>query len=100
MGEIGIDRRTFLYDLHVWEVRRIIAGYRKREHKEWERTRWQTFWLMHNGMVDLNKAGIHSEQDIVKFPWERPGQDDLPTDEEIEEMRQRLQKANRQSEEQ
>lgn len=30
MGEIGIPRREFLYDLKFWEVRRIIRGYRKR----------------------------------------------------------------------
>ena len=30
VGEIGIPRREFLYDLKFWEVRRIIRGYRKR----------------------------------------------------------------------
>jgi hypothetical protein len=30
VGEIGISRREFLYDLKFWEVRRIIRGYRKR----------------------------------------------------------------------
>lgn len=30
MGEIGIPRREFLYDLKFWEVRRIIRGYRRR----------------------------------------------------------------------
>ena len=31
MGEIGIQRRDFLYDLRFWEVRRIIRGYRQRD---------------------------------------------------------------------
>ena len=31
MGEIGISRREFLYDLRFWEVRRIIRGYRRRD---------------------------------------------------------------------
>lgn len=31
MGEIGISRREFLYEVRFWEVRRIIAGYRKRD---------------------------------------------------------------------
>ena len=31
MGEIGITRREFLYDLRFWEVRRIIRGYRQRD---------------------------------------------------------------------
>ena len=30
MGEIGISRREFLYDIRFWEARRIIRGYRKR----------------------------------------------------------------------
>jgi len=30
VGEIGIPRHEFLYDLKFWEVRRIIRGYRKR----------------------------------------------------------------------
>ena len=31
MGEIGIPRREFLYDISFWEVRRIIRGYRQRD---------------------------------------------------------------------
>lgn len=31
VGEIGIPRREFLYELHFWEVRRIIKGYRRRD---------------------------------------------------------------------
>ena len=30
MGEIGIPRREFLYDIRFWEARRVIRGYRKR----------------------------------------------------------------------
>ena len=31
VGEIGISRREFLYELEFWEVRRIIRGYRRRD---------------------------------------------------------------------
>ena len=31
MGEIGIPRREFLYDIRFWEVRRIFRGYRRRD---------------------------------------------------------------------
>lgn len=31
VGEIGIPRSEFLYELEFWEVRRIIRGYRKRD---------------------------------------------------------------------
>ena len=30
MGEIGIPRREFLYDLRFWEAQRIVNGYRRR----------------------------------------------------------------------
>lgn len=30
VGEIGISRREFLYDLRFWEVDAIIRGYRRR----------------------------------------------------------------------
>ena len=30
MGEIGISRREFLYELRFWEVDAIIKGYRRR----------------------------------------------------------------------
>ena len=30
MGEIGIPRREFLYDLRYWEAHLIIRGYNKR----------------------------------------------------------------------
>ena len=32
MGEIGISRKEFLYDIKFWEARRIFRGYRKRHH--------------------------------------------------------------------
>lgn len=31
MGEIGIPRSEFLYDIRFWEVRRIVRGYRNRD---------------------------------------------------------------------
>ncbi len=30
MGEIGIPRREFLYELTYWEAARIVKGYRRR----------------------------------------------------------------------
>ena len=47
MGEIGIQRREFLYDLRFWEVRRIIRGYRQRDR------------LKHQLMAECVYASIH-----------------------------------------
>lgn len=59
-------------------------------------TRWQTFWLMHNGIVDTRKAGLHQATDLLHLPWddEAVAADQQPTDEEIAAIRQRLQALN------
>ena len=51
MGEIGIPRREFLYDLHFWEVRRIIRGYRRRDR------------LKHQLLAECVYATIHTMRD-------------------------------------
>jgi hypothetical protein len=51
--------------------------------------------LMHNGMVDLSKAGITSPLDLLRFPWDTDDDEsssvsDIPTREEIEQLRKEL----------
>lgn len=76
------------------EVKLIIRGYRRRERTSWEQTRWQTFWLMHNGMVDLKKAGINTEEDLITFPWDNDDAD-LPSADEVEDMQDMLRAINK-----
>jgi hypothetical protein len=51
VGEIGIPRHEFLYDLRFWEVRRIIRGYRRRD------------WLKHQLMAEIVYAATFSMRD-------------------------------------
>ena len=51
MGEIGIPRREFLYDLQFWEVRRIVRGYRRRDR------------LKHQFMAECVYAAIFAMRD-------------------------------------
>ena len=84
MGEIGIQRREFLYDLRFWEVRRIIRGYRKRDR------------LKHQLMAECAYAAIYAMRDpkgktvADMFPqiFEDDDINDEPpmTDEEAEEL--------------
>ena len=30
VGEIGVDRRTFLYEMSFWEIKRVVRGYGSR----------------------------------------------------------------------
>ena len=51
VGEIGIPRREFLYELHFWEVRRIIKGYRRRD------------WLKLQLMAECTYAAMYAMRD-------------------------------------
>ncbi len=52
-----------------------------------------------SAMSDLSKAGIRSDCDLITFPWEEKEvtkHDSLPSDEEVEEMRQMMKELNEQ----
>lgn len=99
MGEIGIERDRFLYGLRHWEIQAIIRGYRRRQRPSWEQARLNAFYIM-SAMADLSKAGIRSDRDLITFPWEEKEvtkHDSLPSDEEVEEMRQLMKELNEQT---
>lgn len=97
MGEIGIEHDRFLYGLRHWEIEAIIRGYRRRQRPSWEQARLNAFYIM-SAMADLSKAGIRSDCDLITFPWEKEvtKRDSLPSDEEVEEMRQLMKQLNEQ----
>lgn len=82
MGEIGIPRREFLYDIRLWEVRRIIRGYRRRHR------------LTHQLLAECVYAATFSMRDPQgktvedMFPSLFDDGDDTPpiTDEEAAEL--------------
>lgn len=93
VGEIGIPRREFLFDIHFWEARRILRGYRNRYRDMWSAVRWHAYRIM--GAMpycDLEKAGIRRPTDLIKFPWDNDSATvaDVPSEEEAEEMLQML----------
>lgn len=73
MGEIGISRHEFYYELCWWEVKAVVRGYNRRHRHLWSVTRWQTYNLMsaQAGSEALKKAGIYKPTDLIKFPWEK-----------------------------
>lgn len=78
----------------MWEVQSIIKGYRCRSHDTWESARMASYWIM-SSMADLKSAGIHSDRDLIKFPWEKD-RDPVkqPTNEEIEQLREMMRREN------
>ena len=97
MGEIGIPRREFLYDLRFWEVRRIIRGYRRRD------------LLKHQLMAECVYAAIYAMRDpkgktvADMFPmlFEDDDDDDEPpiSAEEVAELQAEMDALNSQTEE-
>lgn len=69
MGEIGIPRREFLYDIQFWEAQRILHGYWDRQHPAWERTRLIAYYVRY--CMGLGKDETpQTVTQFIKFPWE------------------------------
>lgn len=92
MGEIGIPRRDFLYDLRFWEVRRIIRGYRRRD------------WLKHQMMAECVYAATYAMrdpqgkrvEDIFPMLFENDDEDDeMITEEDVAELQADIKAFNR-----
>lgn len=93
MGEVGIPRNEFLYDLKLWEINAIVEGYRNRAHTAWETARWQTFCIV----CAMGAKNINTPQDIQKFPWEEDIQEyDEMTEEERNELLNEMNDINEQ----
>lgn len=75
MGEIGIPRRDFLFEIKYWEVLRIIAGYRRRSRTSLLLSRLQTFWLVKCSMAKTDR--VKSPSDLWPLPWDDED-DDTP----------------------
>lgn len=73
MGEIGIPRREYLYELAFKDIILIERGYHARSRNLWSATRWQTYYTMMStiGSDGMRKAGITSPKDLMEFPWEK-----------------------------
>ena len=88
MGEIGIPRREFLYDIAYWEARLIMKGYSNRHREMWSAMRWHAFHVIAAmPSVDLRSKGIMSPVDLFQFPWEKeqPPVMDRETESELQE---------------
>jgi hypothetical protein len=97
VGEIGLPRLDYLYNITYLELMLISRGYVRRNRDMWSAIRWQTYNLMCCSMKDISSAGIYSPRDLIHFPWEKEhihGSGAQPTKEEIEKMRQMMRDEN------
>ena len=73
MGEIGIDRKEYLYDLTYSDLLLIERGYDRRCRQMWSAARWSTFYIMSSfaGSDNMKQNGITAPTDLLKFPWDK-----------------------------
>ena len=96
VGEIGIPRREFLYEMQYLDQIQIERGYDRRHRHIWGISRWQTYMLMSVSMADLKKAGIYKPTDLLKVPWDKSDEEmgDLPDAKEIARLQQMMREEN------
>ena len=95
MGEIGIPRREFLYDIRFWEVRRIIRGYRQRDRLKHQLIAECAYAAMY-AMRDPQGKGVED-----MFPMLFDDDDDEPTltKEDVAELQAEMDAINSQTDE-
>ena len=84
VGEIGIPRREFLYELRLWEIILITRGYFRRYHPGWEQSRLIAYHAAHAF------GSKHQPPPITQwlpFPWEKSK---APSDDEVNEIREEI----------
>lgn len=81
MGEIGINRKEYLYELGYIDILLIIRGYQRRLHSGWEQARL----IAYNARFCMGAKNPPTPLEWLPFPWER---EPLPTDDEINELRE------------
>lgn len=100
VGEIGIPRSEYLYELQYLDQIQIERGYDRRHRHIWGISRWQTYMLMSVSMADLKKAGIYKPTDILKFPWDESDEEtgDMPDEAGVQRLRQLMMEENARAE--
>lgn len=73
-------------------------GNANRNSTTWSAVRWMTYTIMRiMPYFDADKKGIRKPTDLLQFPWdakEPDGDENVPTKEEVEQMRELIRKEN------
>ena len=97
VGEIGISRREYLYELSYCEILLITRGYFRRYHPGWEQARLiahQVHYCMGVSKGDVAKT----PQELIPFNWEQKPVVQVSQD-EIKELQAEIAAINSQNQE-
>jgi hypothetical protein len=93
VGEIGIPRREFLYEIRGWEARRILKGYQRRNILMYQLQRmqvWASMFCMGNPEKKTPSDIVHLYFDDFDKESYHPISDD-----EIRQMQEEMAAINR-----
>jgi len=96
VGEVGLPRREFLYEIKVWEANRIIRGFKKRNRTELELLRLTAY----SAFFSFRKNEQHlTPQTWLPFSFDKENvedeeESDIPSMEEVERMREEIRRIN------
>ena len=93
VGEIGIPRREFLYEIRGWEARRILKGYQRRNILMYQLQRmqvWASMFCMGNPEKKTPSDILHLYFDDFDKESDQPISDD-----EIRQMQEEMAAINR-----
>ena len=93
VGEIGIPRREFLYEIRGWEARRILRGYQRRNILMYQLQRmqvWASMFCMGNPEKKTPSDILHLYFDDFDKESDQPISDD-----EIRQMQEEMAAINR-----
>ena len=95
MGEIGIPRREFLYELTLTDLLMIERGYNRRSIDTWGAARWSTYHIMTAFVGDgLKKDGVMSPQDLLPLAWDTQPEAEHYTEADIAGLQADIDRAN------
>ena len=92
VGEIGIERREYLYALTFADLLLITRGYFRRYHQQWNMARLIAHQV-HYCMGLKKGETAKTPMEWLTFPWERTAEGepaDLPSDAEVKRLRQMM----------
>ena len=98
VGEIGIPRREYLYDLTYCDIVLIVRGYLNRQHPAWEQARLIAY---HVRYCMGSKETPPTLTEWLTFPWERRDDGEpviLPSEAEVQRLRQMMIEENARAE--
>lgn len=85
MGEVGLNRLEYLYDMEHCELVLISRGYAHRNRAAWEQARL----VAYNANYCMgSKTPPPTVSEWITFPWERDAKDEIDSDEDINRLRE------------